>query len=98
MLGLSVLMFTQQGGMLGTLVRGIGREFSPAGGTTGLDFCGLFFGEARNFYGRNFFRAGRFVFGFFFALFFFEFGATDHRIGFGFRLGFLVLGLDKTGS
>jgi hypothetical protein len=76
--------------MFGTLVRGVRGEFRAAGGAAGFDFLGFFFGEARNFRGRNFFR----LTGFFFAFFFLEFGAADNSI----CLGFFVLSFDKAGS
>jgi hypothetical protein len=93
---LSMFVFAERRRMFGTLVRGVGCEFRAAGGTPGFDFLGFFFGETRNFHGRNSFRMTGFFFGLLFAVFFLKFSATDNSIGFS--LGFLVLGFDKSGS
>jgi hypothetical protein len=87
----SVLVFAEVGRMDGAVVRKVRFSFGAVDGALFFDIFRFFRREFRVLCRADGFRLA----GFFFGLFFFELGATDHGIRFRYCLGLFVFGLDE---
>jgi hypothetical protein len=98
--GFGLGMFAGSGGMFGAFMGRVGFRFGEIVRFRMVCFVflffGLFLGDLYIFGGVNFLGVFfRLFLGLFFDVILFELGAADHRVHFGFRLGFFVLGFHE---
>jgi hypothetical protein len=86
-----VFVFAMRIGMFGALLSDVRGEFRAVDGAGCFDFRGFFFGESRDWLGRNYIVFLSFLFRFVL----FENGAACESIGFRSCGGFFVFGFDE---